>query len=354
MPFDLPPWLPEAHLETAALLLGSVLAAYLVRAVFNLTVVAFVRNTETDLDDRIVAALGPPILASVMMVGVYLASERIGLPPVLDEAVENSLQTLAIILWGTAAFRINHAILETLARRAQSHALLQPRSLPIFEIGAKLAIVASGAYMIFVAWQIDLTAWLASAGIVGIAVGFAAKDSLANLFSGIFILADGPYRVGDYIVLDGELRGAVSHIGVRSTRILTRDDVEITIPNSVIGGAKIVNESGGPGVKQRVRVAVEAAYGSDIDLVQKVLLTCPEGVADICPDPAPQVRFREFGGSGLCFELMVWIDEPALRGRIIHDLNFSVYKGFAAASIEIPYSKHDVYIKQMPDGFSAS
>ena len=77
-------------------------------------------------------------------------------------------------------------------------------------------------------------------------MGFAAKDTLANLFAGVFILADAPYKIGDFIVLDGGERGRVTKIGIRTTRILTRDDVEITIPNATIANSKIINESGGP------------------------------------------------------------------------------------------------------------
>ncbi|MFT5274966.1 MAG: MscS family membrane protein [Cryomorphaceae bacterium] len=86
-----------------------------------------------------------------------------------------------------------------------------------------------------------MTAWLASAGIIGIAVGFAAKDTLANLFSGVFILADSPYKLGDYVVLEDNSRGKVTQISLRSTRMLTRDDVEVTVPNSITGNTKIIN-----------------------------------------------------------------------------------------------------------------
>ena len=138
---------------------------------------------------------------------------------------------------------------------------VQVPSLPVFDMVFKIVIVGAAVYFIFLAWKIDLTAWLASAGVVGIAVGFAAKDTLANLFSGIFIVADAPYKVGDYIVLDGGLRGRVTSIGIRSTRILTLDDIEITIPNAVIGSSKIINEAGGPQVHQRLGVTVDEFMG---------------------------------------------------------------------------------------------
>ncbi len=197
-------------------------------------------------------------------------------------------------------------------------------------------------------WNINVSAWLASAGIVGIAVGFAAKDRLANLFAGFFIVTDAPYKVGDYIVFDTGERGRVTQIGLRSTRLLTRDDIEITIPNSIIANAKIVNESGGPWERSRVRVGVSVAYGSDIDQVREVLSRIAQESSFLCDNPEPRVRLRTFGDSGLNFELLGWIDLPELRGRALDALNSDVYKKFMEHGIEIPFPKRDLYLKQVP------
>ena len=203
-------------------------------------------------------------------------------------------------------------------------------------------------YFIFRAWHIDMTAWLASAGIVGIAIGFAAKDTLANLFSGVFILADAPYKLGDYVVLDSGERGKVTAIGLRSTRLLTRDDVEITIPNAIMGNTRIINESGGPHEKFRIRVKVSVAYGTDIDQVKALLLDIAVQEPQVCADPHARVRFRSLGGSSLDLELLCWVNTPEERGRVLDALNTAIYKRFRQEGIEIPYSKHDLYIKEMP------
>ena len=194
-----------------------------------------------------------------------------------------------------------------------------------------------------------MTAWLASAGIVGIAIGFAAKDTLANLFAGVFILADSPYKIGDYVVLDSGERGMVTHIGIRSTRLLTRGDVEITIPNAVMGNTRISNESGGPHEKYRLNVKVGVAYGSDIDHVRSVLMDVAQNESEVCSDPEPRVRFRAFGNSSLDIELLCWVEIPEVRGRVLDALNTNIYKRFIEENIEIPYSKHDIFIKEMPN-----
>jgi len=209
-------------------------------------------------------------------------------------------------------------------------------------------VLLFSSYALLLVWGINPMGWLASAGIVGIAVGFAAKDTLANLFSGLFILADSPYQIGDFINLDSGERGKVTGIGMRSTRLLTRADVEITVPNAVIANAKITNESGGPYQKMRIRLPVGAAYGSDVDQVCAVLQRVGDEHAETCADPAPRVRMRGFGASSLDFELLAWIEAPQDRGRISHELFVQIYKAFIAEGIEIPFSKQDLYIKEFP------
>ncbi len=333
-------------LRAAVLLSMALVAAALVRLLFAKVFLTLTRRTATEVDDRIALALRGPIAFTIILSAVWAVIAEATLSTTLDYVLRGLLVSTIAVVWAVAALRVGSAILDEVSLRVDRLPWVQPKTMPLFEMLLKVAVVGGLLYFVCVAWRIPLTSWLASAGIVGIAVGFAAKDTLANLFSGVFIIADAPYKVGDFIVLDNDLRGIVSDIGIRSTRLLTRDDIEVTVPNAVIGASRIVNETGGPHDKMRVRVKVAAAYGSDIDRVEEVLLASADGVEHVSPEPAPRVRFREFGDSGLAFELLTWIDEPIYRGRVLHELNRRVYKGFAAACIEIPYSKVDVYLKE--------
>ncbi len=341
--------LEEPWILAAAIFLGSVLAAWIAAWIMRRVLGTVARKTKTDLDDRIIEALNRPVFMSVIFYGLSWIADVLPMPHRAYWITYSILKTLAVWVWAVAGFRIAKALLETVSQTATVGAVIQERTVPVFTMIMKVVVVAVAIYFIFISWGIDLTAWMASAGIIGIAVGFAAKDTLANLFSGLFIIADAPYQIGDYIVLDDGLRGQVTAIGIRSTRILTRDDVEITVPNAVISNSKIVNEAGGPLPHQRVRIAVDVAYGSDIDRAREVLLTCADAEG-VVPEPKPRVRFRRFGASGLEFELLCWIEHPEPRGRVTDKLNCKVYKKLNEAGIEIPYSKHDVYIKEMAKG----
>lgn len=340
--------LERPEIRAAVIVVGSLIAAWVARLLVGTVLLAMARRTTADPDHRIVAALGRPVFLSVLFIGLFWAAETLDPPERASVIIHAVLVTLAVLVWSAAAFKIGMVVLESLSRHEKASAIIQPRTLPVFEILIRLLVIGAAVYFTFLAWNIDVTAWLASAGIIGIAVGFAAKDTLANFFAGIFILAEAPYKVGDWIVLDGQLRGRVTRIGVRSTRILTGDDIEVTVPNSVIGGSRIVNEAGGPSTRQRIRIKVSCAYGSDIDRVREVLAGCARDTPDVCAEPTPEVRLCELGDSGLLFELRVWLEDPARRDGLIDRLNCRVYEEFARSGIEIPYPKHDVYIKDQP------
>ncbi|MEX1350606.1 MAG: mechanosensitive ion channel family protein [Desulfobacterales bacterium] len=191
---------------------------------------------------------------------------------------------------------------------------------------------------------IPVNAVFASAGIAGFAVAMAAKDTLSNLFGGVTIFMDRPFRPGDYIVLDNTERGEVVQIGLRSTRIQTRDDVMITIPNSIITSTKIVNQSS-PKPMFRVRVKIGVAYGSDIRQVETILVEQVRSNPQAAQNPKPRVRFRKFGDSSLDFELLCWAKRPHDRGRLMHGLNTGIYNAFAKAGIEIPFPQRDLHLK---------
>ena len=195
---------------------------------------------------------------------------------------------------------------------------------------------------------ISLTAVFASAGIVGLALALAARETIANFFGGISILVDRPFKTGDYIILDSGERGEVLEVGLRSTRIITRDDVQISIPNYKITEAKIINESV-PKNRFRVRIKAGVAYGSDADQVEELLLQTAKSNQLVTRYPEPRVRLRSFGDSALEFELLCWAYKPESKGKLVHQLNRGIYKAFNTAGIAIPFPQRDVHLIKEDD-----
>ena len=336
------PALRALILLTLGFVLAKVANLVLSRVVGHLT-----RKTRTQLDDKLLALIRGPVFYTVFFFGADLALRQLDLPQGFVSGSVRILQTVVVLMWLRFGFPACGLILDSISRNRKRLQIVEERTIPLFDNLAKIVLFAGASYAVLLIWNIDPTAWLTSAGILGIALGFAAKDTLANLFSGIFIVADAPYKLGDFVVLDSGERGQVTNVGIRSTRLLTRDDIEITIPNNVIANAKIINESGGPWIKARIRVKVGVAYGSDLERVCEILEEVASSHSGVCPEPAPRVRFRAFGDSSLDLELLGWIDEPVLRGKMLHELNMAVYKAFQREGIEIPFPQRDLYIRQM-------
>ncbi|UQB43306.1 mechanosensitive ion channel [Thiomicrospira microaerophila] len=294
-----------------------------------------------------------PIMVSVVFIAIStILTLQFDLPDHFLLYANRTLTTINILIWGQFFYRASQFALKYQSSLQEDGSFIKPQTLPLLDNLSAVLIVLLIVYLLFLTWNINMTAWLASAGVIGIAVGFAARDTIANILSGVFIMADSPYKIGDYIIIDGADRGKVTQIGLRSTRILTRDDVEINIPNSVLANGKVVNQSSGRFVSMRMRANVSVSYESNIDLVREILLDIASKEPMVLKDPLPQVRFLGFGASGLDFSLRVWISDPEIRTRVLDAINVQIFKRFAEANIEIPYSKHDLYIKSMPEGLN--
>lgn len=330
-------------------ILASILIAKLADKIFTSILRKLTKNTKTSMDDYIVDVIHRPIYLSILFIGFGLSIELIEIPQLIKFIILGILKTILVFVWASAILKSFIHIIKWYSKIVGVDSKNQKRLMPLFDNLGKMIIFLSGIYFILISWGINVTGLIASAGILGFVLAFAAKDTLGNIFAGIFIMADSPYKEGDYINLDSGERGYVQSIGIRSTRIMTRDDVEITIPNAVIANSKIINESGGPYEKERIRVNISAAYGTDIDLVREVLMRIASSSNDICNDPSPRVRFREFGDSALIFQLLFWIEKPEMRGRVVDSVNGQIYKEFMQKNIEIPFPQRTVHLKKIID-----
>ena len=323
-------------LLSALIVLSSIIIAKLADIILSRILSRAVRKTVSDLDDKILELFHKPIFYSLLFIGFSLSVKVAQLPSYIDYALVGIFKTITIFIWFIVLLKVFSLTFQWAAKQS-SNPLLQHRTLPLFNNLGKIVIVTFGIYFILLSWDININGFLASAGVLGIVLGLAAQDTVSNLFAGIFLMADSPFKEGDYILLDTGERGYVKKMGIRSTRFMTRDDIEITIPNSVIASSKIVNESGGPEDIERIRINILVAYGSDIDEVKDVLKEIELNNSNVLKDPEPRIRFRKFSSSGLKLQLLFWIFKPAIRGRTVDAVNTDIYKTFAKKNIIIPY-----------------
>jgi small-conductance mechanosensitive channel len=332
---------PNKYLQALAIAVVFIVVGKVADLILTSMIGRFAKRTATDVDDRLVDLLHKPIFMTFVLIGLAMSTRRLSLPEPVEFITLGLLRTIAIFVWYSLLHNVT-TVLAQAARNRKNSKIVQTGMLQLLQNVAKVVLLALAVYFVFLAWEVNVTAWVASAGIVGLAISFAAKDTLSNLFAGVSIIMDAPYKIGDFVNLDSGERGMVTMIGLRSTRILTRDDIEITIPNGLIGNSKIVNEAGGPSPKHRARLNVGVAYGSDIDHVIATLLQVADTVDGISDTPEARVRFREFGDWSLELQLLYWFDRPVDRGRISHDLHCAIYKAFAENDILIPVPTHDI------------
>ncbi|MDJ0808865.1 MAG: mechanosensitive ion channel family protein [Desulfobacterales bacterium] len=195
---------------------------------------------------------------------------------------------------------------------------------------------------------INVMPFIAGAGVAGIAIGFAAKDTLSNLIAGVLLIIDRPFEVGDRIEVWSAPKGSASwgdvvDIGLRATRIKTTDNIVIIIPNNEIMKRDIVNYTSIT-AQIRVRVNIGIAYEADIQKAKAIIIEVARRMDWAADSPAPKVVVRNFGESSVDLQLRVWIKEARRRMDTISFVIDQVKEAFDGAGIEIPYPKREIQI----------
>ena len=211
------------------------------------------------------------------------------------------------------------------------------------------AVLAVGTMVAFDSMGIRLDALIATSAVVAVGIGFGLQNIAQNFISGLILLVEQPVRKGDFVRV-GDALGVVDDIGLRATRIITRDAVAIIVPNSGLVTEKVINHSR-PTSNLRVRVPVGVAYGTDTSRVRDILLAVTAATPGTLASPPPEVRFEAFGASSLDFALLLWIADPRTDLKVASDLRFAIDAAFRAAAIEMPFPQTDVHVRSGLEAF---
>jgi small-conductance mechanosensitive channel len=224
------------------------------------------------------------------------------------------------------------------------------RRLPV-EAGAQYAVASLTQYCLWVIGllvglrilNINLTAIAVVAGALGVGIGFGLQNVVANFVCGLVLLVERPIRVRDRITMEG-VEGNVRAVNFRSTLIETNDNISVIVPNSEFINKKVINWSiGDP--KVRIHVPVGVAYGSNLETVTRTLLSVAADMEGVLKQPAPEVRFIEFGDSSLNMELLVWTLSAERHFFLRSSLNYAIDAAFRREGVEIPFPQRDVHVK---------
>jgi potassium efflux system protein len=192
-----------------------------------------------------------------------------------------------------------------------------------------------------IGWNWSQIQWLVAALSVGL--GFGLQEIVANFVSGLVILFERPVRVGDTVTV-GQLTGTVSRVRIRATTITDWDRKEILVPNKAFITEQVINWTLSDPIT-RIVIPVGVAYGSDAELVQKVILKTLKNLPLVLDEPEPRVYFTEFGDSSLGFTLHAYLRQLSDRMPLVHDIHNSVLKALHENDIHIPFPQRDIHIR---------
>ena len=343
-------FLASEDVQSLAISLGIFLGFLILAKLFSYfltgVLMRIARRTRTSLDDEILATVRKPIMAVLVVIGLYLALRRLPIRAKYIDLFDGLVYVIGVAFLAYALMRVFHVIFywyeERLKRRGAEEAAKE--FIPLFE---KITVIIISVIALIVVLQHfgkDISSILVSVGVGSLAIGLAAKDMLENMISGFLIMIDRPFRVGDRIELSTGQVGDVVDIGMRSTKIATFDHTILIIPNSQIVGSILVNHTfPDKRIKRRIRVGV--AYGSDVEKVKRVMIESAESFPEVLNDPPPRVHFIEFGDSALIFQLTFWVEDYRKGFDAQDKINTLINKRFAEEGIEIPFPIRTVILE---------
>ena len=348
--------LPEFKLTNLAIALIAFVLAY---AALSIALVLFrkfakkiTEKTKITLDDIIYERTSTPLKLIVFYLSFIIAVIAGGIELRLYTYSLWDLVSIIGILLG--AFLINRIVLSLLDWYRETKVLageikFYEEFFPILRRLSWLVVYSIAAIIALDRLGIEIAPLIAGLGIAGLAVALALQESLSNLFAGVYIAADRPIRVGDYIELEDGKAGFVEEIGWRSTRIRMLANNIIIIPNSKLAQSVITNYSL-PKNEMGLVLPVDVAYGSDPEKVERVLKQAAKNVLKRTPgavkDFEPFVRFLEFGEFALKFKVILRVKTYVDKFLVTHEFNKEVVKQFKKHKIEIPFPTRTVYLKR--------
>ena len=249
---------------------------------------------------------------------------------------------LILLAFGIGSKMTRRPIAATLRRSGLADALIYLLVDKIYHY----AVLVFGLVMALDQLGVNVAAALAGVGVVGIAVGFAAQDTLTNVISGIMIFVDHPFKVGDWITT-ADVYGKVSEITLRTTRIRTNRNTWIIIPNRAIIDSVLENHSKRGGM--RVDVPVGIAYKEDIDHARTVLIDAVQEIPDQSSHLHPEVAVIALGNSSVDLEVRVWIEDPGRLRPTEAAVVEASKKALDAAGIEIPFPHLQLFVDEVRD-----
>ncbi|MCP2520489.1 mechanosensitive ion channel family protein [SCandidatus Aminicenantes bacterium Aminicenantia_JdfR_composite] len=334
----------NVYLKFLLTLLISLVVAYLTKITFKKILLPITKKTKTVIDDLIVKSSASIIFWVILILGVKIGIEYFKFGTGIYNSIVSTLLVLAIsILIFKIINNLSQQWLREWAFKTKSTA--DDRLIPLIEKILKALVIILAIIFIFDAWNINIGPILATAGIAGVALALAVKESLANIIGGVQLVLDKTFKVGDKVQLESGEVGVILDIGLRTTKLKTYDNEVIYIPNSYLANSKIKNYSQ-PDLSQRVNVEFGVEYGSDPEKVKKVVVDAIKKINTVLEDPPPEVIFTNLSDFSLDFIARAWVKNYNDAFSTSLKMREAIYDALNKANIGIPFPTRTIYVKQ--------
>ena len=306
----------------------------------------------------IFGAISKPIYVGIFAAGVFLAKAPLlfddtkGIPITIDDAWSKIARAVAAIAFAYGLYKLVDVVeyyLNRLVSKTQTK--LDDMLVPIVRKALRITIAIVAALIISESiLGTSIKSILLSAGVGGIAVALAAKDTIANFFGSITIFADRPFQIDEMIKIEGYI-GPVEAVGLRSTRIRTLQGHLVTVPNSVVANSIVENIGRRPYIRRTSNITITYDSGHDktqraVQIIKEVLTKVPEVNTD--SERHPRVYFSDFNDWALNIYMTYWVKPPDywLYQEVNERVNLEIQKRFEAEKIEFAFPTQTLYVKK--------
>jgi MscS family membrane protein len=322
-------------------LFGALLIAMVTRIFLRFVVKYFVKKTKTEFDDKILKIINRPIFWTIILTGIYFFLRPVSTNSIYLEILQDTIVSLVVLVWSWEFIQIAKVVFDEIEVKHGKYSDV----VPFLNNITRFVVFLLAFFVLLEVWGVNIGPLIASAGIAGLGIAFAARETISNFFGGMSIFFDKPYKIGDYVIIEDKHRGAVIDIGMRSTKIRTRDNVLITVPNSTMITNAVINETGFD-PRLRIRLPLQVSYKTNLEQAEAVIIQTLKNNKNVLKEPEPVVRYRSFDDSGITMETLFSIDEPRRKGEIVHSVIKDVFKNLNKDGISIPFPQRDVHLHE--------
>jgi MscS family membrane protein len=332
-------------LRFLTILFITIIAALLLKVVLKAVLKPLTKKTKTKVDDIIIKSLSSIVFYVILLIGIKVSLAQFQLT---TNVFQNIVNTLLVLILSIFLFKIigHFADLWMKEWKFKTKTTADERLIPFLQKILKSVVIILAVIFIFSAWRVNISPFLATAGIAGLAIGLAVKDSLSNILGGLQLVLDRTFKVGDKVELESGEMGVIMDIGLRSTKLKTYDNEMIYVPNGYLANAKIKNFTH-PDVSIRVNVEFGVVYGSDTEKVRKVVLDAVRKIDTVIEEPEPIVQFLKMSDFSLDFIARAWVKEYTQAFSTRVRMTDEIYNALNKAGIDIPFPTRTVYTKEI-------